>query len=92
MTCAHTSTGLVVIARKRKTRTKGKERREGEAETAGFVRRYPAPVVEKGLMATWQRASRGKKEKKLKSRRGRALRFIKQLTAHGCAWGYFYNA
>jgi hypothetical protein len=53
MTCAHTSTGLVVIARKRKTRTKGKERREGEAETAGFVRRYPAPVVEKGLMATW---------------------------------------
>jgi hypothetical protein len=55
ITSAHTSTGLVVIARKRKTTTKGKERREegkGEAETAGFVRRYPAPVVEKGSMAT----------------------------------------
>jgi hypothetical protein len=50
MTCTHISTGLVFIARKRNTKTRGKERREGkgEAETAGFVSRYPAPVVERG--------------------------------------------
>jgi hypothetical protein len=29
MTCAHTSTGLIFIERKRKTKTKGKERRAG---------------------------------------------------------------
>jgi hypothetical protein len=38
--------------KKKKNGGKGKEG-EGEAETAGFVRRYPVPVVKRGLMATW---------------------------------------
>jgi hypothetical protein len=32
MTCAHTSTGLVVIARKRKTKTEGRDGGKAEAE------------------------------------------------------------
>jgi hypothetical protein len=55
---------LIVIARKRMTKTPGKERREGKAETAVFVRRYPAPVVERELMETWQWTREQRKERK----------------------------
>ena len=44
----HTSTGLIVVARMRKTKTKVRNGGKAEAEMESFVRRYPAPVVERG--------------------------------------------
>jgi hypothetical protein len=59
MACVHTSIGALGLSsspeEEDKDERKFKERNgeKGEAETAEFVRRYPAPVVERGLMATW---------------------------------------
>jgi hypothetical protein len=56
MTCVHTSTADCYRQKEEdKDERNGTERREGkgDAETAGFVYRYPAPVVERELMTTW---------------------------------------
>jgi hypothetical protein len=56
MTCVHTSTADCYRQKEEdKEERNGTERREGkgDAETAGFVYRYPAPVVERELMTTW---------------------------------------
>lgn len=64
MTRAHTSTGLVAIARRRKTRTKGKERNGTEGKETlrrRYVSRSGSREVVNGDLAVDTRAKKRKK-------------------------------